>query len=275
MPILEFNNQKISYEDYGTGPIILLLHGSPGNSKSWDPVGKRLADRFRVIAPDLPGYGETSPQSMEDPPEVGYASLLIEELIRKVGVPQIMAGYSYGGVVALNLASRGGLPLQRLILFEPVALKILPVAGEDEAFRKAGFVFEDYIGSFEKGDQRAVRKMIDFWFGVGAFDKFPSPLVSYLVKETPSNIRDVQATFRESYSSDTLQRIGFPVEVIVGDHSPEITLRIGQAIVHLVRTGRLGIMKGANHAMITTHVDAVVRIIGDRGTQEFIGEPLL
>jgi len=273
MPILEFNSRKISYDDYGSGPIILLLHGTPGNSKSWEPAGKQLADRFRVIAPDLPGYGETTPQSLEDPPEVKYASLLIERLIHKIGVPSIIAGHSYGGVVALNLAIRKDMALQKLVLFEPVALSILPLAGELEIFRKAGFVFEDYIDSFKKGNHQAVQKMIDFWFGDGAFDRLPSKFVSYLIDETPFNIRDVQATFRECYSSDTLQKIHFPVEVIVGDNSPETTLRIGKAIVNLVRIGKLLKMKDANHAMINTHMDAVVRII-EGIHSDFVKEPL-
>ena len=274
MPIFKLNSRKMSYDDYGSGPLILLLHGSPGTAKSWEPVGKRLAGRFRVIAPDLPGYGETSPQSVGAPPEVGYAGLLIEGLMHKVGVPQIMAGYSYGGVVALNLASRGGIPFRKLILFEPVALKILPLAGELEAFKKASVVFEDYISSFEKGNQQAIQKMVDFWFGPGAFDKLPPKSVSYLINETPANIRDVQATFREHYSTNTLPKIPFPVEVIVGDHSPETTLQIGQAIANLVRTGRLRKIKDANHAMITTHIDAVARIIEGLISHDFASELL-
>ena len=268
MPIFTYNGQKISYEDYGSGPIILLIHGSPGNARSWEQVGKRLADRFRVIAPDLPGYGETSLQPVGEPPEAGYASRLIERLIGQVGVPFVLAGHSYGGVVALNLALHGGVPLGGLVLVEPVALKILPLVGESEAFAKAKDVFEDYITSFEKGNHRAVQKMVDFWFGTGAFDHLPSQLTAYLVEETASNIRDVRATFNESYSSDTFQGLRIPVEVIIGDHSPDITLRIGQAIVDQLRAGRLWKLKNADHGMITTHIDALVRIIEEITTAD-------
>lgn len=261
MPIFRYNGQKISYEDYGSGLIILLIHGSPGNARSWEQVGKRLADRFRVISPDLPGYGETSLQPAGEPPEVGYASRLIERLIGQVGVPFVLAGHSYGGVVALNLALHGGVPLGGMVLVEPVALKILSLVGESEAFAKAKDVFDNYITSFEKGNRRAVQKMVDFWFGTGAFDHLPSQLTAYLVEETASNIRDVRATFNESYSSDTFQRLRIPVEVIIGDHSPDITLRIGQALVDQLWAGRLWKLKNADHALITTHIDALVRII--------------
>ena len=53
----------LSYEDSGDGPVALLIHGSPGSANAWARVAKLLAKRFRVIAPDLPGYGETTPQA--------------------------------------------------------------------------------------------------------------------------------------------------------------------------------------------------------------------
>lgn len=227
-----------------------------------------------MIAPDLPGYGETSPQPVGEPPKVEYASLLIRKLIGQVGVPDVLVGHSYGGVVALNLALRGGISFGGLVLFEPVALKILPLTGESEAFAKARNIFEDYITSFEKGNQQAVQKMVDFWFGTRAFERLHSELAAYLVKETASNIRDVRATFSERYSSDIFQKLCIPVEVIVGDHSPDITLRIGQAIVDQVWAGRLRKLKNADHDLITTHIDAVVRIIERMITGANTYEPL-
>ena len=81
MPELAIEGRRLSYQEYGSGPVALLLHGSPGNAKAWSRVGERLAGRHRVIAPDLPGYADTSPQPAGDEPDVGYASRLIENLI--------------------------------------------------------------------------------------------------------------------------------------------------------------------------------------------------
>ena len=67
-PSLLLGDRRISYEDYGSGPVALLIHGSPGNGKAWSRVGERLSTRYRVIAPDLPGYGETTPQPMPPSP---------------------------------------------------------------------------------------------------------------------------------------------------------------------------------------------------------------
>jgi pimeloyl-ACP methyl ester carboxylesterase len=52
MPSLAVANRVVSYEDHGSGPVVMLLHGSPGNSKAWSRVGERLSERYRVVAPD-------------------------------------------------------------------------------------------------------------------------------------------------------------------------------------------------------------------------------
>ena len=62
----------MSYEDYGSGPIALLIHGSPGNGKAWQRVGERLATHHRVIAPDLPGHGPTTPPPADSAPDPAY-----------------------------------------------------------------------------------------------------------------------------------------------------------------------------------------------------------
>ena len=278
MATLEIDGRRVSYEDHGSGPVALLIHGSPGNARTWARVTEGLASRFRVIAPDLPGYGATTPQPSEQEPTVAYAALLIEALVRHVGAPAVLAGYSFGGVVALALALRAKVPIGALVLFEPVALNILAtVDGPSDAatdgtrtrssrYAAARAIFDDYIQSFERGDERAARKMVDFWFGEGAFARMPEAMTAYLIRETRSNTRDVRATLRERYSPEDLKRLSIPVVTVVGDRSPEITHRIARAITELVPHGSLTTFEKANHALTTTHVDGVAETIARLGS---------
>mgnify|MGYP001763324098 CR=1 FL=1 len=55
--VLEQGGHRIHYVDEGRGPLLLLLHGNPTWSFVWRDVIGRLSDRFRCIAPDLPGFG--------------------------------------------------------------------------------------------------------------------------------------------------------------------------------------------------------------------------
>src|SRR6266705_3816973 len=123
MPTIAVDEREPSYEDYGgAGPVVLLVHGSPGNGKTWQRVAERLTGRHRVIAPDLPGHGATPPQPAGAVPDVAYAAALVEALIRPAGAPAVLAGHSYGGVVALAIALRGHVTLGALALLEPVAV---------------------------------------------------------------------------------------------------------------------------------------------------------
>ena len=50
--------------DRGSGPPVVLLHGQPGSGAAWDLVTQRLAPGFRVLAPDRPGYGQSSEEAL-------------------------------------------------------------------------------------------------------------------------------------------------------------------------------------------------------------------
>lgn len=261
MPRLEIGNRTISYEEYGAGPVMVLLHGSPGSAQSWARVGARLADRYRVIAPDLPGYGTTSPQAPEETPDVGHASELIEAIIRHVGPPVALAGHSYGGVVALAVALRSHVAVGALALFEPVALPMLLLAGEQEVFYSAQAVFDDYIARFAGGNARAIQLMVDFWFGAGAFDRLPESVTTALMQGTAANIHDVRATLRERYAPEAFRRLTMPVVTIIGEQSPALTHQIGQVITAQAPSGSLLQIEKATHALTTTHVEAVVQTL--------------
>lgn len=263
MPTLRVGNNKIGYEDYGSGPVIVLIHGSPGNSKAWLRVGERLADRYRIIVPDLPGYGATTPQDPSAAPDTTHAVELIEALVSSVGSPAVLAGHSYGGVVALAVALRQRISIGALVLFEPVALRVLSLVGEVATYEGAKAVFDEYLSRFEGGDQQAIRSIIDFWHRPGAFDEMPDPVKGYLLKETAKNTRDVRATFREKYSLYAFRKLALPILAVCGARSPVVTQQIAMAIATHTPMGSFVSLENADHALTTTHVDTVAEMISN------------
>ena len=95
---------KLAYIDVGTGPTVLLLHGFPFDKSMWaEQTDELTAAGFRIIAPDLRGFGETKPTSeistMDD--MAHDAAGLLEQLqIDQV----IVCGLSMGGYVAFEFA---------------------------------------------------------------------------------------------------------------------------------------------------------------------------
>jgi pimeloyl-ACP methyl ester carboxylesterase len=100
---LNYKNIIVSYSDTGKGGAVVLLHGYLENSTMWKKFVPELSKKYRIIAIDLLGHGQTEPlgyvQTMEDNADVVHA-VLHELRIRKA----ILVGHSMGGYVALAFA---------------------------------------------------------------------------------------------------------------------------------------------------------------------------
>ena len=96
----------IAYDLHGTGQPIVLLHGFPLNRRMWRPqVGPMVEAGYKVVCPDLPGFGE-SPPLTGSATMSGYADAVIA-LLDRLGLEQaVIGGMSMGGYVLLNLAER-------------------------------------------------------------------------------------------------------------------------------------------------------------------------
>ena len=100
MPTVEVNGARLWYDEAGSGPALLLLHGGLGDSGLWEPVVPFLAEKFRVIRTDLRFFGRSTgpaaPWSWEDD-VLGVLDALEVERAALVGL-------SLGGKLALDVA---------------------------------------------------------------------------------------------------------------------------------------------------------------------------
>lgn len=113
-----------NYHDVGRGPVVVLLHGSgPGVSAwaNWRPVLPLLSDRFRVVAPDIVGFGYTDrPEGFDYrlPSWIGHLRAFLDAL----GIERAhVIGNSFGGALALRLAAETSY-VDRLVLMGSVGL---------------------------------------------------------------------------------------------------------------------------------------------------------
>jgi pimeloyl-[acyl-carrier protein] methyl ester esterase len=107
----------LNFESEGSGPAVVLLHGWALNLRVWDGVRAALAERFRLIAIDLPGHG----RSVWTPERSSLESQAqqIRELIEPMAARYALIGWSFGGQLALRLAAsphERGRGLERLAL---------------------------------------------------------------------------------------------------------------------------------------------------------------
>ena len=104
----------LAHTTWGDGSPLLLIHGFTGNRDAWNHLRPLLGQRFRVLAPDLPGHGESpiAPDTTFDGTLEALLGLLDAHRLERVDV----AGYSLGARVALGLCLRAPERVGRLVL---------------------------------------------------------------------------------------------------------------------------------------------------------------
>lgn len=102
---------------WGDGAPLVLLHGDFGSWTHWVRNVLPLAERFRVIVPDMPGYGDSAPPSDDWTPGI-LAAILAEGLSEVVPAPEryALAGFSFGGIIAGHLAAHDVDRVETLVL---------------------------------------------------------------------------------------------------------------------------------------------------------------
>jgi len=105
------------YLSAGKGPALILLHGYAETSRMWRPIIPRLAERFMVIAPDLPGIGDSAiPTSGLD---MKTAATRIHALARSLGVAKArVVGHDIGLMVAYAYAAQYPAEVEKLVLMD-------------------------------------------------------------------------------------------------------------------------------------------------------------
>jgi pimeloyl-ACP methyl ester carboxylesterase len=110
----------IHYADFGgSGPGMVLVHGLGGSHANWLAVGDRLAERARVVAPDLAGFGRTRPARRSSASVSANRELLNRFIDTVIGGPAILVGNSMGGLIALLEAAVEPARVAGLVLVAP------------------------------------------------------------------------------------------------------------------------------------------------------------
>jgi len=199
---------EFEVERLGAGPPVLFVHGSiVGPELTWRKQ-RELAERWSLILPSRPGFGE-SPRLERNDFEV--EAPLFAELL---GNGAHLVGHSYGAVIALLMAAERPEAVRSLTISEPGALLI--AAGNpdvDEMIRNGERLYSD------PGSIPAETFLRLFRSGAGSSHETPEQLPDWLARGVEL-LKDERPPWEAEIPLERLAAADFPVLVISGDHSP-------------------------------------------------------
>lgn len=132
--VAEVDGLKLHYLTAGHGPAVILLHGYTQTSRMWRPIIPLLAEKFTVIAPDLPGIGDSDIPT--DKLDMKNAAVRIHALARSLGIEKArVVGHDIGLMVAYAYAAQFPTETEKLVVMDA----FLPgVAGWEGVYNNPG-----------------------------------------------------------------------------------------------------------------------------------------
>jgi pimeloyl-ACP methyl ester carboxylesterase len=119
----QIGDHRWTYLEAGQGPLIVLVHGFTGSKENWLPMMRELAKTHHVIAPDLPGWGESERQASGNYGPSAQAERLALFLKAQDEKPLLLVGHSMGGQIVGLLAARHPELVDRILLMSSAGVK--------------------------------------------------------------------------------------------------------------------------------------------------------
>lgn len=257
--MIEDARGRIDYDEYGSGPAIVLVPGSCSTGAAWRGVIAALGERFRCVTTSVLGYGGTAERRTRDDCAMSHETDIVELVIRNAGGRVHLVGHSFGAMVALTAALRRQTQLASLTILEAPAANVL--RDTEPAHHRAFHDMTDrYFAAFEAGDSEAIAHMIDFYGGPGTFASWSPRVRAYAMETTPVNILDWATAYAFPLPQSLLATVDVPSLVLWGEASHPAAQRANALLGEYIGASTATIA-GAAHFMIATHAEQVATAI--------------
>lgn len=259
--MITVDQRQVSVKEDGSGPAVLFVHGSMSNSGAWRPILKALPDGFRTVAPDLWGYGGSDGWEEDWPIDMTPDARLVEGVIEEIGEPVHLVGHSHGGTVALAAAIRNTAAVRSLILIEATPFELLHRCGEDSLYAELRDTFEGYFEAHAAGEPDAVRRVVDYWDGAGAYDRMPEKVRTFLSDAMEMNITNIKCAFGFDPDMEAYRAIETPALTLFGTQTASSSAAMTRGLTSLLPNVVEEAINGAGHFLVNTHASEIAPIL--------------
>ena len=257
---------ELYYEDHGSGPPVVLIHGYPLSGRAWDKQVPVLLDMgCRVITYDRRGFGKSSQ------PTTGYDydtfAADLNALMEKLDLRNaVIVGHSMGtGEVTRYLGTYGSGRVAKGVLISPIPPFLLHSDSNPEGLPAS--LFEGFIQSAKADTPAWMKGFLDNFYNM---DVLGGTLVSDQAWQASWNLAVTASataavacisTWTTDFRAD-LPKIDVPMLVVQGDADRVLPFdKTGKRLTGLIKDVKLVVIEGGPHAIAWTHADQVNRAL--------------
>ena len=253
---ITIDGKHVACLECGAGPTIVFLHAGASSGRQWAKTAALLEPRYRILAPDLWGFGATDAFSGAAELTHDHQARLVAAVIEQLcDAPVHLVGHSYGGATAVRLMIGRPQLLRTCVLIEPVLMTLLKRGGDDEKyFIDYESMARSFLDNAAAGHLDAAwSRFLDYRNGPGTWNRLDEPARERFRSGTQPIVTGFRTNLGNPTSLADIEALDLPTLVLRGENTTDPDRRAAEILRdHLPRRAYL-IIPGAEHMSPMTH----------------------
>ena len=248
-----FKGVQIYFEEHGSGPCVVLIHGFLEGTWMWKDIIPIISKRNRVVAIDLPGHGKSD--------NIGYVHQMdemaecVQSIVHALGIRRVtLIGHSMGGYVALAFAELYPDQVRKLVLYQSTARDDSPIKKKHRT--RAMRLIQTNHKSF-------IRNSIPMLFrpkNRAIFREQINQLKAEALKTSRQGVIAALTGMRDRPNREIILKFApYPVDIIASDYDPRIPLEESIYLSELSENVNLVLIKDAGHISYIEALDDTIQ----------------
>jgi pimeloyl-ACP methyl ester carboxylesterase len=263
MPSATVNGVRLHYDVIGSGPPLVLIHGSWGDGTGWDFVLPALTQRYRVLAFDRRGHSRS-----ERPPTQGSTGEDVDDLAALITHldlgPVHVAGSSSGAALALRLAMRHPEMVRSVVGHEPPLYgPFLDDPDQGQLMQEALNRFTAVVDRLEAGEIEAGTRLFveTYSHGPGGWDRLPLDRQQVMMANAPTWVDESRDPGAWSIDLAALAATPQPILLTYGDQSLPFLPAVVTSLADVLPNLQTQLIAGAGHVPAGSHPEEFAAVI--------------
>jgi len=230
--------QDLYIGDVGEGFPLVLIHGFLGSSEMWEPQINFFKNKFRVITPDLPGFGRSNKEKSHNNIK-SISNLLLSCLEEKKIDKFHLLGHSMGGMIVQEMAKKAGDKISKLICYSTGPRGEMP--GRFET------VDQSRENLKKNGLEVTARNIAKTWFIKEENAKYFNMCIKAGKQTSIKTADDTLVAFKSWDGVDTLKNIKNKTLIVWGDQDKSYNIKQIETLKKYILNSSLLVFKGCAH----------------------------